>query len=112
MESRAAAPPYQSSARFADSQCYPQYTASLKFSVQYTTRIIEKWGVVTSKMVMAWKSLARTKVNVKSILMFTRNARKRREKHDDSVWTWSWILLISGMFPNSKEGEGPLIPCV
>ena len=30
MESKAAAPPYQSSARFADSQCYPQYTASLK----------------------------------------------------------------------------------
>uniref|UniRef100_A0A6N2NK68 CHCH domain-containing protein n=1 Tax=Salix viminalis TaxID=40686 RepID=A0A6N2NK68_SALVM len=30
MESNAAAPPYQSSARFADSQCYPQYTASLK----------------------------------------------------------------------------------
>ncbi|KAL9348614.1 hypothetical protein Peur_059980 [Populus x canadensis] len=64
MESKAAAPPYQSSARFADSQCYPQYTASLKYA-----------------NFQAWKSSARTKVNVKSILMFTRNARKRREKH-------------------------------
>ncbi|XP_021612410.1 cytochrome c oxidase-assembly factor COX23, mitochondrial isoform X1 [Manihot esculenta] len=30
MGSKAATPPYPSAARIADSQCYPQYTASLK----------------------------------------------------------------------------------
>ncbi|KAJ6940149.1 cytochrome c oxidase-assembly factorX23 [Populus alba x Populus x berolinensis] len=49
MESKAAAatPPYPSSARFADSQCYPQYTASLKCRILYSG--LEEFGSDKSK---------------------------------------------------------------
>ncbi|XVF79700.1 hypothetical protein PTKIN_Ptkin15bG0010500 [Pterospermum kingtungense] len=82
MASRAATPPYPSADRIADSLCFPQYTASLKY--------FNLEGFV----LQVWKNMAQTRVNVKNILMFTRNVRKKREKLD-------WNVTRVG--PSSRE---------
>nr|KAJ0227246.1 hypothetical protein LSAT_V11C100033580 [Lactuca sativa] len=70
-------PPYPNAARISDSQCYSQYTASLKCNHTLSMR--------RYFFISVWKNLALIKANVKNILMSTRNARRKRERLDWSA---------------------------
>ncbi|KAH0731099.1 hypothetical protein KY290_002125 [Solanum tuberosum] len=73
-------PAYPSAAKLADSDCYPQYTASLKCKLNCH---------------FVWNSLAQRRANAKNILMFTRNARKKRGK-------LGWSAIEVGLYSHES----------
>ncbi|KAH0728312.1 hypothetical protein KY284_004177 [Solanum tuberosum] len=92
-------PAYPSAAKLADSDCYPQYTASLKCLliqiVGVHGYIREQLSSLMKVLWKVWNSLAQRRANAKNILMFTRNARKKRGK-------LGWSAIEVGLYSHES----------